>query len=144
MSANNSSLLARLLDTGEFSDFVLLCQGKEFRLHKAIVCPQSSVMKAALDGGFQRMVKFLYSGSYDVKFPEAASANPAGALFGVTSKPSSSLSTGSLFPNPSSTFPFGGNKPVKWCGFKVENTPVVDSKRHLLKPNFLLLSTDQY
>ncbi|KAH8670530.1 hypothetical protein BGZ61DRAFT_107493 [Ilyonectria robusta] len=145
MSANNSSLLARLLDTGEFSDFVLLCQGKEFRLHKAIVCPQSSVMKAALDGGFQeaqtgtlkadsfdistvqRMVKFLYSGSYDVKFPEAASANPAGALFGVTSKPSSSLSTGSLFPNPSSTFPFGGNKPVKWCGFKVENTPVVDT-----------------
>lgn len=47
--AANSSLL----ESGEYSDFIIRCGGKDFKVHKVIVCPQSSFFKAALAGGFK-------------------------------------------------------------------------------------------
>lgn len=58
MTTDNPWPLAELLETGEFSDFTLICQGEEFRLHKAVVCPQSPVMKAAIAGGFQVSIAY--------------------------------------------------------------------------------------
>jgi hypothetical protein len=38
---------SRLLDTGKFSDFTITCQGRKWKVHKAIVCSQSEVLEAA-------------------------------------------------------------------------------------------------
>ncbi|KAF4333139.1 speckle-type POZ [Fusarium beomiforme] len=80
----NSGFLS-LLETGQFSDFTLVCEGREFKLHQAIVCPQSPVIMAALGGGFQEstskiitvnefdvsiveyMIGFLYTGDYKLE-----------------------------------------------------------------------------
>ncbi|KAJ4011468.1 hypothetical protein NW752_008467 [Fusarium irregulare] len=74
--------LSSILDSGQFSDFTLVCEGQEFRLHQAVVCPQSLVLNAALCGGFEeattkvitvkefdiptvkRLVSFFYKGDY--------------------------------------------------------------------------------
>ncbi len=39
--------------SGEFGDLRLTCSGQEFRVHKAIVCEQSRVIKALVHGGFE-------------------------------------------------------------------------------------------
>ncbi|ATY60011.1 BTB POZ fold domain containing [Cordyceps militaris] len=67
----------------EYSDMVLSCQGTLFKVHKAVVCSQSSVIQAAMRSGFQesenntlnmdactpavvkRFIQFLYSKDYD-------------------------------------------------------------------------------
>ena len=45
-------VLAQLLDSGVYSDLKLVCHGEEFSVHKAVVCVQSSVLTAAVDGDF--------------------------------------------------------------------------------------------
>jgi hypothetical protein len=47
------SALAQLMGTGKYSDLKFVCEGHEFRVHKAIVCSQSPVLTAACDGAFQ-------------------------------------------------------------------------------------------
>ncbi|CAK7220412.1 hypothetical protein SBRCBS47491_004180 [Sporothrix bragantina] len=37
-----------LLETGEYSDFMIECQGQTFKAHRAVVCPQSSIIDALL------------------------------------------------------------------------------------------------
>ena len=54
MSSKNIPFgLAQLMDSEKYSDLKLVCQGLEFKVHKAIVCTQSPVLAAACDGGFQ-------------------------------------------------------------------------------------------
>ncbi|EHK49218.1 hypothetical protein TRIATDRAFT_315549 [Trichoderma atroviride IMI 206040] len=73
----------RLMTSGNFSDLKLVCQGKEFKIHKLVACSQSSVIATALKGDFKeaqsgiitieqfdaetvrRMVEYLYTGDYD-------------------------------------------------------------------------------
>lgn len=43
---NGNANTDRLLDTGKFSDFTITCQGREWKVHKAIVCSQSDAMEA--------------------------------------------------------------------------------------------------
>ncbi|KAJ4113237.1 hypothetical protein NW768_011513 [Fusarium equiseti] len=80
--------LSSILVSGQFSDFTLVCEGQEFRLHQAVVCPQSCVFDAALCGRFEeattkiitvkefdlatvkRLVSFFYTGDYDGEPPE--------------------------------------------------------------------------
>ncbi|KAH7171694.1 hypothetical protein DER46DRAFT_656342 [Fusarium sp. MPI-SDFR-AT-0072] len=77
MAPQPHSFLLHLVQSGEFSDFTLICKDRKFELHQMIVCPQSSVIAAALRGGFeiitvnefdvvtvQNMVTFLYTGDY--------------------------------------------------------------------------------
>ena len=45
----------RLYTTGKYTDLVVKCQGKEFKVHRAIVCSQSKPLAAALDNGFKVM-----------------------------------------------------------------------------------------
>ncbi|KAI7765192.1 hypothetical protein LZL87_009721 [Fusarium oxysporum] len=82
MAPQPHSFLLHLVQSGEFSDFTLICKDRKFKLHQMIVCPQSPVITAALRGGFeettskiitvnefdvvtvQNMVTFLYTGDY--------------------------------------------------------------------------------
>lgn len=50
---NNSLNLSQLLESGKYSDMTLECQGHKFRVHKMVVCSQSPVLAAAMDGNFQ-------------------------------------------------------------------------------------------
>jgi hypothetical protein len=43
----------RLFDSGEYSDLKLVCEGREFKVHKVVVCTQSPVLAAAVRGPFQ-------------------------------------------------------------------------------------------
>ncbi|KAI3392590.1 hypothetical protein diail_5464 [Diaporthe ilicicola] len=76
--------LHSLLTSGEFSDLKILCESREFAVHKAILCAQSRVIRAECKGDFeesrqnvikieefnadtvQRMLEYLYSGDYSV------------------------------------------------------------------------------
>ncbi|KAK7402733.1 hypothetical protein QQX98_011522 [Neonectria punicea] len=73
MSTSIAPLIAALRKSGDFSDITLTCQDEEFQLHKAIEA-QSGILKAdAFDvETVQRMIDFLYTGNYDVKFPSPA------------------------------------------------------------------------
>ncbi|KAH7317410.1 hypothetical protein BKA65DRAFT_466379 [Rhexocercosporidium sp. MPI-PUGE-AT-0058] len=75
--------LVQLMGSEKYSDLKFVCQGQEFKVHKAIVCTQSPVLAAACDGSFQeaatnsinidefeaatvkRMIEFMYTKEYD-------------------------------------------------------------------------------
>lgn len=42
-----------LLNSGDYSDFALRCDDYEYRLHRAVVCPQSTVFAKALKGPYK-------------------------------------------------------------------------------------------
>ncbi|KAK1245505.1 hypothetical protein MKX08_005134 [Trichoderma sp. CBMAI-0020] len=98
----------RLMTSGNYSDLKLVCQGREFKIHKLVACSQSSVIATALKGGFKeaqsgmitieqfdaetvrRMVEYLYTGDYDRTKPKSRAAT----IIGVTS-PTAATSTAS-------------------------------------------------
>lgn len=57
MAPQPHSVLMHLLQSGEYSDFKMVCKDREFKLHQMIVCPQSPVISAALNGGFEVRAK---------------------------------------------------------------------------------------
>ncbi|CAH0055329.1 unnamed protein product [Clonostachys solani] len=79
--------MSALLLFGKYSDFKLRCQDVEFQLHKSVVCMQSPMFAAALDGNFteaassiivaelfdldtiKRLIQFFYIGDYDAERP---------------------------------------------------------------------------
>ncbi|KAI1113037.1 BTB/POZ protein [Nemania sp. NC0429] len=83
--ANFTSIGPRLLESGEFSDFILVCGDEKFSVHKNIVCAQSPVIAAAMEGQFMEaetnifqvndfkpvtlecMVQYMYTGKYEEK-----------------------------------------------------------------------------
>ncbi|EQL02082.1 speckle-type POZ protein-like protein [Ophiocordyceps sinensis CO18] len=96
--------LANMMLSGEFSDLKFVSQGHEIKVHKAVVCGQSPVIKAAVQGEFEesrtntinmekfnletvkQLVKFLYTGDYDdvdgasVRGPGTAMPNAVASL----------------------------------------------------------------
>ncbi|KAF5870921.1 putative btb poz domain protein [Botrytis fragariae] len=86
--------ISQLYTTGKYTDLIIKCQGKEFKVHRAIVCSQSKPLAAALDHGFKEatdgvfdfeedepeiveyMIRFLYDDLYSVskqqKHPDTA------------------------------------------------------------------------
>ena len=45
--------LAKLMRSGDYSDMTLVCEGHEFKAHRAVVCSQSRVIGAAMEGRFE-------------------------------------------------------------------------------------------
>ncbi|GES57618.1 speckle-type POZ protein-like protein [Aspergillus terreus] len=93
------SVLAKIMDTGEFSDLTFVCDGEKFKVHKAIVCTQSEPLKAAVQGGFleshtgtismdsfhvqtvKHFVQFMYKGDYDSDDPPDDDRYPPSTSF---------------------------------------------------------------
>lgn len=75
---------AKMLETGEYSDLTIKCDGREYKVHKLILCSQSRVIKAECDLDMKekrtgvishavfdaetmyRMLQFAYTKTYDV------------------------------------------------------------------------------
>jgi hypothetical protein len=55
-----------LYDTGKYTDMTVKCQGKEWKVHRAIVCSQSKPLAAAMDGKFK--VSFFLETGTQYKF----------------------------------------------------------------------------
>jgi hypothetical protein len=53
MALQSRAFLFSLAESGQYSDFILVCGDHQFKLHQVIVYPQSPVITAALSGGFQ-------------------------------------------------------------------------------------------
>lgn len=49
--------LSSLRQSGDYSDLRLVCEDREFAVHKNILCTQSRVLRAECEGGFQ--VRFV-------------------------------------------------------------------------------------
>ncbi|OAQ99965.1 hypothetical protein LLEC1_03831 [Akanthomyces lecanii] len=82
-SQASGSVLAQLMASEEYSDLRFSCRGQVLKVHKAVVCPQSSVIQAAVKSGFKesednvlnmdaftpgsarRFVQFLYTKDYN-------------------------------------------------------------------------------
>ncbi|KAF4965135.1 hypothetical protein FSARC_7002 [Fusarium sarcochroum] len=85
MTSKSSSALPDLVESGDYSDFTLTCEGQDFKLHQILVCPKSPVMAKALKGNFReatsrvlrveqfdvatvrRMIIFIYTGDYSLE-----------------------------------------------------------------------------
>ena len=46
---DSTSTLARPYDQGKYHDLKIVCHGREFNVHKAVVCVHSPVIAAAVD-----------------------------------------------------------------------------------------------
>ncbi|GAB7327248.1 hypothetical protein MBLNU13_g11143t1 [Cladosporium sp. NU13] len=80
----SNSTANKLLRSEKYSDLTILCQGHEFKVHKAIICPQSEMISKMCDADMQerstgiiehkefdadtveRMIDFAYEKSYEV------------------------------------------------------------------------------
>lgn len=82
--------IKNLLASGQYSDFEIVCQGKSFKVHKAIICPRSEYFKRAVTFGKEAeenkidlqedeaeiigyMLQYLYEGDYTL--PSASSTD---------------------------------------------------------------------
>ncbi|KAK3291160.1 uncharacterized protein B0H64DRAFT_43488 [Chaetomium fimeti] len=75
--------LSRLHGDDKWADLTVICGGETFRLHRAVICPQSPFFEKACSGGFieattgqinlseedphifAKFVRFIYTGNYD-------------------------------------------------------------------------------
>ncbi|XWW97676.1 hypothetical protein V2A60_005662 [Cordyceps javanica] len=80
---STGALGARMMLSGEYSDLVFICNGEVFKVHKVVVCSQSSVIRAIVNSDFEgsvnstlvmdaftpelvrRFIRFLYTNDYD-------------------------------------------------------------------------------
>lgn len=54
MAADDAySFISKLMGSDTYSDLTLVCEQETFKVHKAIVCSQSPVLAAAVDGHFE-------------------------------------------------------------------------------------------
>ena len=71
---NGNANTDRLLDTGKFSDFTITCQGREWKVHKAIVCSQSDTIEAASRFGKVCKLSALHGSTLLIGVQEAEEA----------------------------------------------------------------------
>lgn len=78
-----STMWGRYLESGEYSDFVVVCGGREFKVHRLVICPRSkyfhTMCKENFKEGieqklelvdedpdvFKSVLTFLYTGIYE-------------------------------------------------------------------------------
>ncbi|KAF7890425.1 hypothetical protein EAF00_008740 [Botryotinia globosa] len=128
----NPHFISQLYTTGKYTDLIIRCQGKEYKVHRAIICSQSKPLAAAIDHGFKEatdgvfdfeeeepeiveyMIRYLYDGLYSVskqqKHPDTAtwggnatSVMPDGTS--LTGESASRLDAGFYFTTRSSRAP---------------------------------------
>jgi hypothetical protein len=59
MEANPNEMYLSFLETGKFSDFIIECQGVEFKVHRIVVSTQSAMLEAACSGSFEARLNLL-------------------------------------------------------------------------------------
>jgi len=60
MAVHPDELYLSFLETGKFSDFIIECQGVEFKVHRIVVSTQSPVLEAACSGSFEARLDHVF------------------------------------------------------------------------------------
>ncbi len=50
---NMAAGIRSVFESSKYSDLTIRCRGKEFKVHRIILCPRSTFFAAACDGEFQ-------------------------------------------------------------------------------------------
>ena len=50
---NMAAGIKSVFESSKYSDLIIRCKGKEFKVHRMILCPRSTFFAAACDGAFQ-------------------------------------------------------------------------------------------
>lgn len=50
---NMAAGIKSVFESSKYSDFTIRCRGKEFKVHRIILCPRSTFFAAACDGDFK-------------------------------------------------------------------------------------------
>lgn len=84
-AAEHFKIMGTLLKSAKYSDLTILCQGRRFLVHRAILCPSSPFFDAVCNGAFkeassriieleeddpdtlERMISFVYTNDYQEK-----------------------------------------------------------------------------
>jgi BTB/POZ domain len=64
MASLSPESLLHLFQTGEFADFVIKCKDRDFKVHRMIICPESSYFKAVATRGFLVGESFFHLMTY--------------------------------------------------------------------------------
>ena len=82
-ATDENPVLSKLYSSDRYSDMTITCNGRRFRVHKAVVCVQSKVFARAMDGNFRegrtgeidleddepevvaQMIRWLYKEDYE-------------------------------------------------------------------------------
>lgn len=80
-----ADMWGRYLESGEYSDFLISCSGRDFRVHRLVICPKSSYFRVLCKDNFkegisqrldlvdedpnvfQAVLTFLYTGIYETE-----------------------------------------------------------------------------
>ncbi len=62
MAAFSAQSQLKQLQTGDFSDFKIVCRNKEFRVHRVVICAESEFFDAMCKGKFKVRQSFLEGG----------------------------------------------------------------------------------
>ncbi|KIW91756.1 uncharacterized protein Z519_07724 [Cladophialophora bantiana CBS 173.52] len=99
MAGVTPSAYLDLLRSEKYSDFTIACNGVEFKVHRAVVCPASPFLDSACNSGFQeatsrriefreddpgivaRVVLFLYTSDYDANQIPTFNKHSHGGVF---------------------------------------------------------------
>ncbi|KAI0815425.1 hypothetical protein GGR55DRAFT_628824 [Xylaria sp. FL0064] len=153
------SSLRELYYSGEYSDLTISCGQSCYRVHKALVCPQSDFFTAACGGGFKEMregivdlpdddpwavkmmVDYFYHFEYDiqsVREPSQISSEATHASFGETSQIPSSLVLHTMVYALAEKYNIPGLKDFALQEFKAAVA------EHLAAPSFLEAAKEAY
>lgn len=55
-AAEHFKIMGTLLKSAKYSDLTILCQGRKFLVHRAILCPSSPFFDAVCNGAFKESI----------------------------------------------------------------------------------------
>ncbi|PVH79551.1 hypothetical protein DL98DRAFT_216253 [Cadophora sp. DSE1049] len=154
-----TSITAELFSPGKYSDLLIKCKGKEFRVHRAVVCLQSKPLADAIDGRFKEattgeidldgneldivecMLQFMYNRDYSDGRDNDVGTTPSTSLSVSVNTQGAPSSNSSL---PSSGFTPTAKSLSEVKGALLTNTKVYIIGDQLQVPELKTLSMKKY
>ena len=135
VAKSGSTTASKLLRSEKYSDLTIVCQEREFKVHKAILCPQSEVMSKLCDSDMlerrtgiiehkefdadtmERMIDFAYKKEYDVtrrpRYEPAEDVEGSIASIGSLAIEDTATTGGVTLPQDDADAPMPGNEPTE-------------------------------
>lgn len=135
IAESGSTTASNFLRSSKYSDLTIVCHGREFKVHKAILCPQARMISKMCDADMQerstgiirhkefdadtmeRMIDFAYEKDYDLtrrpRYEPAEEIEDSIATIGSLTIDDASITGGVTLPQEDVDAPMLGNEPVE-------------------------------